>query len=649
MPFISAAQDQPERSDYIIGFAKGLNVIQDSSLVDDKNLIQADNLELVVDGVQRRTGTTKVWDEGGGSYVYGSASFYKRESTGITRRFVRISNGKLQYLNDGVWSDVGSTVYTNTNTDFVQARNRLYSYNGTDNLTYYDGTSITTYTALSNPAGTPTVTPQGTTGSAAYSYEVSAFNSTGETAGGTAGATATGNVTLSATNFNRITWTAVTNAEGYNIWGRTATGYGRVYIATVYGVETFDDIGSVTYPLVTSRLPPEENNTGGIKGKFAVYSIGRQWVSGVTDGTTYHPTRVYYSGVLDNVDSFVGGAYGGGWTEVRSQDGGEIVDLMPFKNGVLVWKTNGLYHVYFTDQGAIAVKEITTSHGGCSFRGAQVVDNDIIYIGQKDNYIEVYAVGTQAQYGTDELRTNNISVFITNDLASVSRPYLGNICTFYYQNKFGFTFTVGTNTQNDRGYILDIRFGSWVKWNSDPMEANHYTIYDDGNNVKLYAGSNTDGYMIELMKSTRNDSGNTFRSVVGTKFFNGKKFDVEKIWRNPTLWFKYILNGSIDSEIWIDGTRRVGTASLGSQTSGAGMGADLAGAFLAGSMAATVAETTVNADSPRELSGLYTSRSIGFYLIDENLNSNWLFMGLHLLYTELDGKPLKQEFKVEVS
>lgn len=650
MPFISSARDEAEKSQYLIGFPRGLNTIQDRSLVNDKNLIEASNVMLVVDGVTRRYGSEKVWDEGSGDYVYGLAPYYKREGSSVTRTFLRISNERLQYLNGTTWDNVAATAFTETLTDMVQARNRIYIYNGTDSLRYYDGSTVQTFTALSNP-GAPTVTPQGSSGSTAYSYRIGAFNATGETTGSTAGTTSSGNATLDSTNFNRVTWSSVSGATGYNIYGRKATGYGEVYLGTVYGesTTTFDDTGESDYPQVTSNLPQEFNNTGGIKGKIATYSGGRQWVAGVTEGSDYYPTRIYYSGTLNYVDAFVGGEFGGGWVEISSNDGGEVVDLQPYQNGVLVWKTNGVFKAYFTTTGVIAVDEITKGHGGVSRLGSQIIDNDIVYVGQKDSKIEVYTVGQQENYVGDQLRTNNISIFVSDRLAGVNRSKLDRVATFYFENRFGFTYTNASETENDRGFVLDVRFGSWVRWDGDPMKCSCYSTFDDGTNVKLYGGSNTDGYVIELNKEARNDNGSAFRSVVGTKFYNGDQFDVEKIYRNPTLWFKYIRNGTITAELWIDGARKQGEAPLSSSSSGAGAGADLAGGFLPGGMSSDSEAPIANADLPRELSGLFTGRSIGFYLIDENVNSNWLFMGIHLLWTPLEGKPLGSDKRVEIT
>lgn len=64
------------------------------------------------------------------------------------------------------------------------------------------------------PPSTPTVTPEGTTGSTTYSYEVVATNAYGSTKPSTSGSTTTGNATLSSTNYNRVAWGGVSLPAG---------------------------------------------------------------------------------------------------------------------------------------------------------------------------------------------------------------------------------------------------------------------------------------------------------------------------------------------------------------------------------------------------------------------------------------------------
>lgn len=113
--------------------------------------------------------------------------------------------------------------------------------------------------ALSSP-GSITVTPQGTSGAATWTYKLVAINTNGTTEAGAASSTATGNATLDGTNYNRLTWSAVTNASGYWIYrtavGTSPTTTGR--IAVLGAVTTYDDQGAAG----DSATAPTTNTTG---------------------------------------------------------------------------------------------------------------------------------------------------------------------------------------------------------------------------------------------------------------------------------------------------------------------------------------------------------------------------------------------------
>lgn len=90
-------------------------------------------------------------------------------------------------------------------------------------LADYLGTQLAAYLNVNTPSA-PTVAPQGTPGVSTVSYRIVAVSRGGKvSAASTAGTTITSNAALSATNFNRITWAAVDEADGYLIY-RTAGG-----------------------------------------------------------------------------------------------------------------------------------------------------------------------------------------------------------------------------------------------------------------------------------------------------------------------------------------------------------------------------------------------------------------------------------------
>jgi len=110
---------------------------------------------------------------------------------------------------------------------------------------------------LADPSA-PTVTPQGVTGATAYSYKIVAMHRHGQTAVSSAGSTASGNATLSSSNFNRVTWTAVTGATAYLVY-RTVGAATTGLIAVVGAVTQLDDTG-LTGDTTTA---PTVNTTGG--------------------------------------------------------------------------------------------------------------------------------------------------------------------------------------------------------------------------------------------------------------------------------------------------------------------------------------------------------------------------------------------------
>jgi hypothetical protein len=103
---------------------------------------------------------------------------------------------------------------------------------------------------LTVPAA-PTITQSGTAGSTSYSYAIAAVNvNGGSTLLSTAATTTTGNATLNSTNFNKVTWTAVTGVFQYKVYRTASSGSpsSTGLIGTVTGPEgavstTFNDTG----------------------------------------------------------------------------------------------------------------------------------------------------------------------------------------------------------------------------------------------------------------------------------------------------------------------------------------------------------------------------------------------------------------------
>lgn len=634
-------QNNKKTPESVTGFVGGLNTFQDETVIRDGELTEAKNIILNIDGISPRPGTDDYGNDGSDSRVFGLTGFYLSNGT---KEFIRTSGGKLKKLSGTSWTQIGSTSYTaSLRNNYVQARDRLYIFNGTDALSYYDGSTITTYTALSTP-GTVTVTPTGTTGSTSYSYRISAFNAVGETLAGTAGTTTTGNATLTTSNYNALSWSAVSNAVGYNIWGRKATGLGETYLATVY-TNSFNDTGNqnsddnFNYTPSTTILPPEADSTAGIKAKFACFAISRIFAAGDPN----NPSRLYYGGVGTNIGNFSGSTEGGGYVDVFKNDGSIIRSILPFQGGVIVWKDNAIYKFSFnTSTGAPQLEEITRSFGGISFRGCRHVENDVIFPAKKDGRLAFYSLGNQENYAGSILRTNELSIKIASQLENVLLSNLENSCSFYFNNIYGCAITKSGSTTNDRIWCLDTRFGSWVYWEGISPNVFSTFVGTDGSE-KLYYGSDTDGYVYEMFKEDRNDNGTAIDVRFSTKSFNQKLFYRYKKYYNPVLQFKDVnRSGALTGEIYVDGAILNSGFTVNQQTSGgAGVGASFPGFTLAGEADSGQASTTgISADLIVEVKKVFKGRSVKYNFASESTNFYFKFLSLAHLYSVLFEKRL---------
>ena len=612
-------QDPKTETQTVTGVIAGMNDYQDQSFVKDEELTKAKNVILDIDGISPRPGNTKNGDDDGDSKVYGGMGFYKSDGT---RQNLRVSGARLKKLTAGAWGEVDTDVLTNANTVLVQARDQAFIFNGTDNLASYDGTSITVYTALTTPTGLA-VSPQGSAGTTAYAYRVSAFNAQGETLAAASVAIANGNATLDTTNFNRVTWNAVTDATGYNIWGRKASGVGHSYLGTVYGVLVYDDKGQDDPN--SAILPPEGNSTGGVKGNIACFAISRLFVAGDPD----NPSRLYWGGVASNIANFGNAPEGGGSTDVYKNDGSSIRAIIPFQGGVIVGKDNAIYKFTFTDEGLPRLEEITRSFGMISHRGAIAVENDIIFPAVKDGRLAFYSLGNQENYSSTVLRANELSIKIAHLLEDVEFSRLDDTAAFYFNSIYGCSITTEGGTYNDRIICLDTRFGAWFYW--EGISPNSFWTYNDGDSVTLQWGDDNSGYVWNAFSTTKSDDGVAISVEFSTKSFNQEVPYRTKRYSDIYLQFKNISkSGGIFLDILTDGIEISKTASLTTASvGGLGAGAMLFGGFLAGEASGGTAGDASAAD---QIFKVYIpsleARAVKFTFRSAVTELDYRFMGL---------------------
>lgn len=643
MQIDTKARNNPRKIEVSQGFIGGLNTFQDQNIIKESELTDAKNIELQVDGIVPRRGTA-VYGNSSGTKTYGLFGYYKADGT---RQFLRVNNQKLELYNAGTWTQIGSTSFANSKTTMVQAINNVYIFDGINDLRRYDGSTVTTFTALTTP-NAPTVTPTGTTGSTAYSYKISAFNAQGETIASSAGTTTTGNANLSTTNYNQLSWSAVSGAVGYNVWGRKSTGLGETYMTTVY-TNSYRDVGdySDTNPTGATPsiivLPPEGNTSAGIKGKYACFAISRLFVA----GNPNDPSRLYWGGVGSNIANFSGDISGGGSTPVFQNDGYAIKAIIPFQGGVIVGKENAIYKFTFNAEGNPQLEEITRSFGMISHYATIAVENDIVFPAKKDGRLAFYSLGNQENYAASILRTNELSIKISGSLQDVNLAQLENTAGGYFNNLFMCAVPKQGSTDNDRVWVLDTRFGSWVYW--EGINPNIMAQYiDSSGNQDFYYGHASDGYVYKMFQEDRNDNGTAISVKFSTKSYDQGVFHRFKQFFFPTFQFKDITNfGSISGDIIVDGAIIGAEFNINASISGGlGFGAMLFGQPLFGDATGGTPVSGESSDQLVEVQKRLKSRSIKYSFNSNTSNLYYKFLSLAHEYMVLEGKRLPSKFKV---
>ena len=642
------AKDNDKKETVVSGFLGGLNTFQDETIIKDSELSEAKNILLSVDGIQPRPGSLTFGTGDASTRIDGLTGFYKSDGT---RELIRMAGGKLQkYDGSDVVSNIDTGFTSGKRTSFVQALDKLFIFNDTDGEHYYDGSTVTSYTALTTPANL-TVTATGTTGSTDYSYRVTAFNDAGETLAIAAVSISDGNATLSATNYNALDWDDVSGATGYNVYGRKSDGLGETYLDTVY-VSAYDDKGSRSPS--TTIFVPEANTTGGINATMAVFGISRIFAAGDPD----NPSRLYYSDTGLNVGNFnISLDSNAGFVDVFKNDGFSITSIIPFQGGVIVFKENAIYKFDFvTASGDFdgdgveetvslpQLSEITRSFGCVSFRSTKYVENDVIFAAKKDGRLAFYSLGNQENYAGSVLRTNELSIKVQEKLEDVNVDYLQYGAGFYYNNIYGCAIAKSGSTNNDRIWCLDTRFGAWTYW--EGLEPSEFLIYNDSSgNQNLYFGEDNGGDVIQAFKSDRNDDGSSISVQFSTKAFNAKQFHRYKFYQNPVFQFKDITNsGALTGEIYADGAVLQGGFTVNQQIGGgAGVGFDLPGFALPGDAGGNTGNTTgLSSDIVVEVIKNITARSIKYNFNSNQANLNYKFLSLAHQYTLLPQRMLPQ-------
>lgn len=554
-------------------YIRGLNTLVSSTQIRTDELSEAIDIQLIEDGkIQFPRDGQAYFGNSNGSKVTGIYNYYKSDGT---RKLLRTCGTTLQVYNatTGDFDNVSGKAFTTTlDTEGVMAYDKLYLCNGTDNLCYYDGTNVVTFTGINAPTSPSCTRTGGSTGSYTFSYKVTAVTAIGETEP-TAAATATANqATLSATVYMTVGWTASTSAIGYNVYGRKDGSWYFLKYLEGQATNSYADTGVDTpYEIL---VPPLANYTAGVKGKYIQVYKDSLFIY----GDPSYPSRLYYSGGGDKINDF-SAANGGGFIDISNNDGQMGTGMIPFKNSLIVFKDHSIYQFSFTTSGAPSVTQVTAAIGCKSPRSICLVENDVFFAYETG----VYTIGNETGFAIDVLRTNELSAKVRSIFQSMAPSRTDNVAAIYAKtanlNLVIFAYTPAGGTYNSKALVYDRERTAWYEWTN--IQANCWTNYvgSDGVQHILYGDDNS-GYVKEILTGS-NDFGTAIQAKVklksepfGTLTQYKTAKDVSVVLRQPT--------GSVNLSVIVDGVTTAYSSNINTVNPSINLGHYLVGYFMPG-------------------------------------------------------------------
>jgi len=503
---------------------KGYISTIDNSRRDTESFSDLTNMEIVQDYVVRPRPPLVKYGVQPDKPVIGRTNIRYNDTRSIIWMMDDAGTGKLYKQTDGgAFTSIGGTYDSSAWSMGVQAKAKLYMYNGVNNLSYIklSDNSVNTYTSLATPV-ISSVVKSGMAGSACTHYNrVTANNEVGESIASGVGSVTSGKIRQSwieNTDYTTITWTAVPGATSYTIYyGDKATDTFELYTVAENATISFIDYGTLAEN--TFKLAPEGNSTEGAIFTWMYADAKNSQIFGVTK-----ENKLFYSAPGTGDFSPYNG---GGWVGIDEDGDTKLNYVDGFRNGkgdpVITVSARGaagkgkLFHVSFEtltvgDQ-VIVYPNVYEANGqsGTYAPRATLKERDSLYYftGQ-----DVRSTGT-SQNIVNILTTDTISQVIEPDLEKINLAHLHKSCGVSYRDRLYFALPVGSDENNEIWYLDLSRKNAWIlRW---PIPAKDLWLYEDSNGNTHFCAL-VNNKVLEFTRKgaqTHQDDGVGWRSNVG--------------------------------------------------------------------------------------------------------------------------------------
>lgn len=503
----------------------GSNSLVDEARMDRKFAVDATNLMQVQDGLWKTRWGTSYYGQDLAANPDGASEYVKSDGT---TELIAVANGKAYKSTDGgTWTEItGATFTAGIQCYFLQLggwdtttnvyKSYLYIVNGTDVMVRYNGSTLETYTGITEPAnlGASLVASGLTSGTYTYYAQVTALNEIGETVGSTEASITTNKVRdswVTTTDKVHWYWDSSANATRYQLYLSDQSGFETLLVNT--DQTNFVDDGSTEInPYVET---PDDNTTTAPKFKSLAISNNRMWATNNANDMY----KVYFSGTGKQIGTF-SDFYGGGWINLE-KGGREIpVSVKHYQSGTgdgratvlaktpdghgAVWQLQiSTATVGDTTFSVPSATKVVGSWGTESLAGVVATNNDIAFPNRKG----WFTLGPEKQY-YGILRTKEISSNIRPYWRSLLGSGISGIAAYFYDAKIFISVPTATGG-NNRIIIYDTERGNWsTDWSIGAKQFLEYT--DSSNNTHFLYLPNSGTRLIELSENYLNDLGTAF-------------------------------------------------------------------------------------------------------------------------------------------
>ena len=336
--------------------------------------------------------------------------------------------------------------------------------------------------------------------------------------------------------------------------------------------------------------------------------------------------------------------------DVNRFDGDVITGLGFFQDALIIFKENSIYQMNFNESNIPVVQRITEAYGCIAHGSIRTVENDVYFLSRDG----VYVLGNEPNYYAS-IRTNELTSRIKPTIDSINQSEVERVRSIYWDNRYMLSVPTGSATSNNLLIVYDKRFYAWSLWYD--INASDLAVYTDETNRRhLVFTDSKEPRMNQFTPGLYNDNGKPIEAWWTSRAFQGRKLDLEKLWKEVRPIFRKV-TGTVDMEFFDENGSFGGTVSINASALG-GLGYDQVGALMFGtSLVDTytsrdlgLAEEEANISSANQSSNeVYSvrvardARTLKIKFSNNKLDENFVLLGFSILFKNKDVDRFKAE------